>query len=1032
MTLKAKSLLVLLPVILTCGLSGYGQKDFYIFRNINTSAGLASDVVTGIVQDDKGFMWMATGNGVQKYDGNSFTTYHHDPYDSLSISTDNVGQIMQDRKKNIWIFTSFFGFDVFNPSTGKNMGVPALMDPSFKNLNRSINGCLDAGGNPWLVSLNTLAKYDEEHHQLVSYDHLLPKDKPIGTPKSMLCDPRTGNIWMISYSYGICMLDPEKKVIYHNWNNPEGLPIFNLIRDPGTFYLDRENNLWVNSYSGNLYKYNLVTHQVREYFFGGTDKRPEKRKTITVDCIMEDKNGTIWMGARGDGLAKYDPRTDSFSFISRNRKVLGGLDYDQVINCLYEDREGNIWIGSDKGISIFNPYRQQFRSVNLPITKNDVVNTTAVLNFVQTKTNDIWLATYGQGIQVFDDHLQYKTSYSYKGTRGRVGEPGDRVWSFLTQPDGKIFIGSQHGWLAVYDQKSGDFINSQPTALEKHTIFSMVPDNADNTWMAMYTGLAKWDHKTDSFTSYPNPLPFLDNTERQVFDLQLDDRQGIWVATQTRGLQKFDTKTGRYTKMFVPEKNDLTGISDNSIQCIVKINDSLFALGTASGGIDLFNPRSGRFRYITTREGLPENNITALYFLPPHDLWVASGQGLCKVNLDDNRVFHYGLEDGIVNDNFSDCLRFYKTTDGRLLLGYTGGFVSFRPDSIGNEEPPANVVLTGFRIYDQPLLIDSRSDKSDSVDLSYDQNFITLEFASLSYLEPNRINYSYQLEEVDKHWVNAGRQRFASYANLSPGTYAFRVRSENRDGIPTIKTTTIWIIIHPPFWQTGWFRSLVIVVIVLILAGLYRYRINQLLKLQGVRNEISRDLHDDVGATLGSIRILSEVVKAKMEAGDQDQAYSLLSKISSHSLEMVENMNDIVWAINPKNENVEKVVQRLANFAQNTCASRDIQLELLTEESALKHKLPMESMKNIYLIVKEAMNNAIKHADCHMLTVTVKSQAGSLEISVIDNGKGFDAKLVRTGNGLANMESRVREMKGSVSIRSENQHTEVVFKVPIT
>jgi signal transduction histidine kinase len=199
-----------------------------------------------------------------------------------------------------------------------------------------------------------------------------------------------------------------------------------------------------------------------------------------------------------------------------------------------------------------------------------------------------------------------------------------------------------------------------------------------------------------------------------------------------------------------------------------------------------------------------------------------------------------------------------------------------------------------------------------------------------------------------------------------------------------------------------------------------------------MRNDISRDLHDDVGATLGSIRILSEVVKTKMEAGEQDQAYSLLKKISSHSLEMVENMNDIVWAINPKNENVEKVVQRLTDFARSTCASRDIQLEFMAEEAALKQKLAMESMKNIYLIVKEAMNNAIKHAACHTLKVTVKSQAGSLEISVFDDGKGFDPKLVRTGNGLFNMESRVKEMKGSVRIQSESQYTAVVFRVPIT
>ncbi len=1026
-------MLPILSGLLTLQLSGYGQRDFFIFRNINTSAGLASDFVTSIIQDNKGFIWISTGNGLQKFDGSSFTSYHYDPYDSHSISSDNAGFLLKDREDNIWIVSPFIGFNMFDPSTGKNTRVSDFKDPSFRDLKSNINACLDARGNTWLISLNTLAKYDAEHHRLISYDHLLPKDKPIGMPKSILCDPRNGNLWMISYPYGLCMLDPDKNTFYHNRNNPENLPIFNLVSNPGTIYLDRENNLWINSFSGELYRYNLITHQVKKYFSGGAEEQPGKGKRIIIDCILQDRKGTIWMGARKDGLLEYYPRTDSIAVIPRNRTAPGGLDFDQVINCLYEDREGNIWIGSDKGISIFNPYRQQFHSVNLPVAKNEALNTTAIANFLQTKGNDIWVATYGQGIQVFDDHLKYKTNYSYNANNPRaLRDPGNRVWSFLTQPDGKIFIGCQHGWLAVYDPRYGNLINSQPMALGQHTILNMALDSANNTWLALYAGLAKWDLKKNSFTVYPDPLSFHDNTERQVFDLLVDNQQNIWVATQTRGLQKFDPASGRFTKIFVPEKGNPTSISDNSIQCIARINDSLIALGTASGGINLFNPHTEKFRYITTRDGLPGNNISALYFQPPHDLWVASGLGLCKVNLENKRVFHYGLEDGIFNDNFSDLLRFYKTKDGSLLAGYHGGFVSFRPDSIGSREAPANVTITAFKVYDQSLLVDSLLARSDTISLSYKQNFITVEFASLSFLEPHRINYYYQLEGVDKGWVNAGKQRFATYTNLGAGTYSFKVKSENRDGIPSQQPTTLIIVIHPPFWQTGWFKAVLVIVIGLILAGLYKYRIQQLLKLQGMRNDISRDLHDDVGATLGSIRILSEVVKTKMEAGEQEKAYSLLSKISSHSLEMVENMNDIVWAINPKNENVEKVAQRLTDFAQSTCTSKDIQLEFLTEESALKHKLPMGSMKNIYLIVKEAMNNAIRHADCHILKVTVKSQAGSLEISVIDDGKGFDPRSVRTGNGLFNMESRVQEMKGNVNILSENQHTAVVFRIPIT
>jgi ligand-binding sensor domain-containing protein/two-component sensor histidine kinase len=1027
-----KGILLLSAIVLIRNLNAYGQKDFYIFRNINTSAGLASDYVTSIIQDNKGFIWIATGNGVQKYDGNSFTTYHHDPYNSQSINSDNDGLLLKDKEDNIWIMTTFLGFNRFNPSTGKNTRVSDFKDSSFRNLNNNTTACLDSQGNIWLISLNTIAKYDVAHHQLVSYDYLLPKDKPIGKTKTILCDLHTGNLWINSYACGICMLDPKRGIFYNNRHNPENLPIFNLVKDPGTLYLDKEDNLWINTFSGDLYRYNLITHQVKKYFLGGTQDKPGKRKNIYIDCMMQDRNGRIWMGARKDGLLEYFPRTDSFSSIPRNRNTPGGLDYHEYLSCLFEDRDGNIWIGSDKGISIFNPYRQQFYSVNLAAGKNEIPNT-PVANFVQTRNNDIWVATYGQGILVFDDHLQYKTTYSHKAKNpGAIGEPNDLVWSFLSQPDGKIFIGCQHGWLTIYDPRKGNFINSQPTALDKITIISMVLDSAKNTWFALYAGIAKWDRKRNIFTKYDNLLSSHGNAENEVFDLLMDDQQNIWVATQTKGLQKFDPVSGRFTKIFVPEKDSSAGISDNSVQCIIKINDSLFAMGTSAGGVNLFNPHTEKFSYITTREGLPSNNITSLYFQAPHDLWVGGYQGLSKVNLENKRVFHYGIEDGIFNNNFGDCLRFYKTRDGRLLLGYQGGFVSFRPDSIGSEPAPANVTITGFKMYDQALPVDSLLGRSDTADLSYRQNFLTLEYASLSFLGPQRIGYYYQLQGVDKDWVDVGQQRFAAYSNLSAGTYAFNVKCENRDGIPSPKTTTLWIVIRPPFWQTWWFKSLVVAAIMLLLYGLYKYRINQMLKLQAVRNEISKDLHDDLGATLGSINILSEVAKDKIESGDQGQTYSLLTKISNHSQKMAEMMSDIVWAINPQNENLEKVIHRLSDFGVETCALKDIQLEFKTDEISLKRALSMEAIKNIYLIVKEAMNNAIRHADCHQLTVTFKSVPAGLEISITDDGAGFDPRLIKNGNGLINMESRVKEMKGSITIQSENKNTHVELNIPIT
>ena len=739
------------------------------------------------------------------------------------------------------------------------------------------------------------------------------------------------------------------------------------------------------------------------------------------------------MGARKNGLLEYLPQIDSFKIIPRTIHVLGGLNYDEFIFCLSEDREGNIWIGTDMGIHIFNPHFQQFHSHKLSAASNELLNTTPVMNILQTGTGDIWIATFGEGIQIFNDHLQYKRSYLYNPSDLRTfGEPGNRAWCFLNQPDGKILIGYQHGWISVFDPIHETFSNSQPDALDKLTIMNMVLDSSQNIWLALYRGIAKWDHLKKDFVRCPSPIAYHGNQTSQVFDLLADKAQNLWLATQTNGFQKFNLTSQQFTKLYVPEKENSKSISNSSVQCITKITDTLFALGTSSGGINLFNRNTEQFSYVTTREGLPSNNITALYFQVPNILWVASSQGLCKVNIETKRVYHYGLEDGILNENFNDCSRFYKTRDGRLIVGYAGGFVSFNPDSIGNIGFPKNVTITGFKIFDQSLLLDSLLSKSDTVSLPYNQNFITIEFADLSFLGPQRTVYYYQLKGVDRGWVNAGKQRFASYANLSPGTYVFNVKCENRDGIPCQKTTAICIFIHPPYWQTWWFKFIVLAAIITLLYFLYRYRINQLVKMQVMRNEISKDLHDDLGSTLGSINILIEVAKNKLESGSKEQTSSVLTKISNNAREMIDKMSDIVWAINPKNENLTNIIQRLSDFSTETCASKDIRLEFKSDENTLKKALPMEAIKNIYLIVKESINNAIRHSQCKHLTVSFKSTPTAIDISIIDDGKGFDPKTIKYGNGLINMESRVNEMKGTIVINSAENNTIVSLKVPIT
>jgi ligand-binding sensor domain-containing protein len=999
------------------------QPASYIFRHINSNDGLVSNNVTGIVQDSKGFMWIATSDGLQKYDGYNFTTYHHNPGNPASLSADNATFLTRDAQQNIWMFTAFSGCNKINPVTSRNTRITDFRDTTFPNLDGTVSACLDNGGDLWLLAITTIAKYDGHRQQLTSYQQVLPKDPDIGLTARIVCDPKTNNLWMNSAKYGVCMLDAHRKTFYYQLNNPDSLPVFSMVEPAGALFLDQDHTLWINTYKGNLYRYFLDTRRLQQFHFP---------TPIYVSYFLQDSRGGIWAGTSNAGLLQYLPATDSFRTIKRTTADMGGLQYDKGINCLYEDKETNIWIGTDRGINVFNPYRQKFISIPNQPSASPAPEESTALRFRQDKNDDIWVATYYRGIQVFDKHLKFLKYYSHDPkTPYSLQEPEDRIWSFIDQPDGSTWVGAQHGWLSVYNPNSDDFISTQPNELDQKTILAMTSDRDHNTWLSLFSGIAKYDWQKKSFIHYTNIISYRGKSISQVNDILIDGQQRWWVATLTNGLQQFDPQTGKFIKLYAPEPGNTSSISSNTILSLAALNDSILAVAT-TGGIDLFNKNSGTFIHISAANGLPGNSVFAIHFEPPSYLWAVTDHGICRINTGNLHISTYGLEDGIIGNDFSSCLEFYKIRDGRLLVGYTGGLVCFHPDSIPAKEQPAPVTITAFNIHNQPFLSDSAlNSPGPPIPLHHDQNFVSIHFASLSYLQPDRISYFYKLQDLDKDWVSAGHLRTASYASLPPGKYLFQVKCENGDGIPCGAITFLSFVISPSFWQTWWFKSLLALTAALLLTIIYRYRINQLLQVHALRDEISKDLHDDIGATLSTIRILSEVAKNKLESGQQETSYSLLSKISDHSLEMVEKMGDMVWSINPGKETIGDLILRLKGFALETCASKDIRLSINSNEPAFDQPLSMDLRKNLYLICKEAINNAIKHADCRQITVNFTLKAAFLDIFIADDGKGFDPASAKISNGLKNMHSRAKEIKATMTIYSIQKQTRLSILVPL-
>jgi ligand-binding sensor domain-containing protein len=1032
---------LLLLVILSGNASMvFCQENPFIFRHISIEDGLAGNDVRSITQDRKGFMWFATDNGLQKYDGYAFTSYHHNPADSLTISSDNLYSLVLDKQNNIWMISFLAGINRLDPIANKSVTISSLIKNSFKEFFLTKLLRADGLGNIWLFNATGIACYNTATNQLTLLKNIFPPEfKP--SIYDAKFDPVKNQIWMADRNDGICMYDLNKQISFNRDNNPDHVPVFDLPCQPIQIYLDREKNLWISNFEGDLMRYNIDSQKTSAYQFVPSlnnmvptkvSPKPAHNASVDIGSIIEDEHGNIWLAGGHRGLFEYVVQKDSFALIPPDYNHSNGLHLTDVINCLYEDKEGNIWVGTDKGVNFFNPSRQAFH-----FFENDPENKLEdrkkeTMDFLQTDQGDLWVASWGAGIAVFDPNLKIKNHFlHHQDPSLSIEEPGNRVWDFLKDKDGRIWMGCQHAYLSSFDPRTKIWRNYHPDELYKNTIMNMRADNNSTIWLALYSGIGKWDTQTHQAVYYNEFIPYEGVSTSTASDILPDQTGNIWVGTLGLGLQKFEKSANRFTRIFIPEKNNKYSISSAVINCMIPINDSMIAIGTGSGGVDLFNMHTNQFYSINAADGLPSNNIGALYFIAPNNLWASAGNMLCRINLQSRKVTRFGSQDGLKDVDLSSCRHFYRLKDGRMLAGYAGGFLYFNPDSIMAGAPPSDVTLTGLNIFDQSFVIDSILQHSDSIILSYKQNFINIQFASLGYLEANRINYYYQLEGIDQNWVNARGQRFATYTNLPAGSYRFKVKCENSEAVFCKGTTFLFIHINPPYWRTWWFELLLVLLGAGALYALYRYRINQLLRLQTVRNEISKDLHDDVGSTLSSISILSEEAKYKMKAGQQEQSVSIMSKINSYAQEMVEKMGDIVWAVNADHDSIQEIIPRLKNFFIETCTSKGIRLQFHPDPGFDKKILPMQARKNIYLICKEAINNAVKYSGCHEITVRFKMVPGGMEISIADDGKGFDPSLNAHGNGLGNMQARATEMKGSLVVYSGQGSSTITLRIPV-
>jgi len=438
--------------------------------------------------------------------------------------------------------------------------------------------------------------------------------------------------------------------------------------------------------------------------------------------------------------------------------------------------------------------------------------------------------------------------------------------------------------------------------------------------------------------------------------------------------------------------------------------------------LNQFDPIANSVINFSLAQGLTSSVVYGILEDSNSNLWLSTDDGIFLFNSSTEKFAQFGIEDGVQSLEFSGGA-YFKDSNGIMYFGGINGLNYFNPDSITINQYVPPVVISNIKVMDVRV-----NGEPDELILSYDQNFISIEFSALDFSMPKRNKYSYILEGFQKSWISTGgSNRTATYTNLPSGEFTFMVKGSNSDGIWSDNAATIRIIINPPFYQTWWFVTLVVMIIVFFIYYLGTIRVKSQLEIEKLKLKIASDLHDNIGAGLTEISILSEVAE-RNEGHSSSIVKKDLQKISETARQLVDSMSDIVWVVNPQRDSLHDLIVKLKDSYNEFFSSIGISFQVNNVEKSDDIKLPMDYKQNLLLMFKEAINNAIKYSGCKKLKLEAFFRNDVIEIILKDDGAGFKLNEVKFGNGIRNMENRAKKIKGKLSWKSEiGVGTTVVF-----
>jgi two-component sensor histidine kinase/ligand-binding sensor domain-containing protein len=998
-----------------------GQPAHLRFQHLNIENGLSNSKVNAVFQDSRGFMWFGTNDGLNKYDGYAFTVYKHDADDSTSLSHNLIRDICEDRSGRLWIATEAGGLSVYDRERDRFTCRQFDPDDSTTLASDYVNSIArDGDGRLWIGTRDGLCRYEETRNRFVRFRHDASDQKSLqdNLINKVYVDSRN-RVWISSQTGWLDLYDGRSNAFRH-------IPLITPLRgDMRVFSIleDRQGTLWIGTAESGLLRFDEKKQALVH------DASIPGECIPSIRALLDDAQGNLWIGNR-DGLVILDRKTKAWVRYAHESHNSYSLLHSSV-QSLFRDAKGDFWIGTRGGIDYVDINRIPIRHVPAMAGDSRYLNGEVVFAIFEDSRDNLWIGTEWGGVNLLRKGADRFTTLMHKpGDPNSLGS--DNVKCVLEDHAGIIWIGTYEGGLNRYDPEQKRFTHylsnpKDPNTLSSNDVYWIMEDRAGDLWIDTHNGISVYQRALGTFIRYNHDPADRNSLSHSDCKFIYEDRQGeVWVGTFS-GLNRYNRNSGTFTR-YVRDRRHPDTLSDNYIQCMYEDAKGRFWVGTLGGGLNLFDRKTGTSTAFMEKDGLPNNAVCGILEDGHGNLWLSTNKGLSRFNPETRSFRNFDALDGLQGDQFN-YNAFFKSRSGLMTFGGMNGLNAFYPDSLKENAYIPPVVITGFEILSKPVAIGTEGSplqkhisETDEIRLSHRQNVITFTFSALNYAGTPKNRYAYKMEGFDKDWNEAGTKRTATYMNLRPNTYVFRVKASNNHGRWNETGARVRVIIRPPFWRTIWFELAAAGGLVLFVYELIRVRTRNIIRrnknLEAVNLKLSRQMRRRRNAekriqsqlrekeillrevhhrVKNNLQVISSLLRLEQKNVRNGQSRVVFQKFQDRVKSIALVHEKLYQSKNFTSIDFNGYIHSLANELFRVYGSNPRRIALKVEME--KVQISVDKAVPCGLVINELISNALKYAfplssrRRGEIVVSLRLRHGMAAFTVRDNGTGIPATL---------------------------------------